>query len=163
MWVCPQSLQSCPTLQPHGRQPPGSSAHGIPQARMLQWVAMPSSRGSSWPRDWTRITCMAGRVLTAEPLGRPNNKHECLVSETDLVKPPGCDDHPYHWPHRCSDMTLDRHLPFGLLKAETQTKVKTDFVWILEHLSLRPPSIKRDRRCKMSCGMDQPAERLFSV
>ena len=110
-----------------------------------------------------RITCMAGRVLTAEPLGRPNNKHECLVSKTDLVKPPGCDDHPYHWPHRCSDMTLDRHLPFGLLRAETQTKVKTDFVWILGHLSLGPPSVKRDRRCKMSCGMDQPAERWFSV
>ena len=32
---------------------PGSSVHGILQARILQWVAMPSSRGSFWPRDWT--------------------------------------------------------------------------------------------------------------
>ena len=33
--------------------PPGSSVHGILQARILEWVAMPFSRGSSWPRDWT--------------------------------------------------------------------------------------------------------------
>ena len=31
--------------------PPGSSVHGILQARILEWVAMPSSRRSSWPRD----------------------------------------------------------------------------------------------------------------
>ena len=36
--------------------PPGSSVHGIPQTRVLEGVAMPSSRGSSWPRDWTRIS-----------------------------------------------------------------------------------------------------------
>ena len=34
--------------------PPGSSVHGILQARILEWIAMPSSRGSSQPRDWTR-------------------------------------------------------------------------------------------------------------
>ena len=37
--------------------PPGSSVHVILQARILEWVAMPSSRGSSWPRDWTCISC----------------------------------------------------------------------------------------------------------
>ena len=36
--------------------PPGGSAHGILQARTLEWVAMPSSRGSSWLRDWTRFS-----------------------------------------------------------------------------------------------------------
>ena len=41
-----QSLQSCPTLQPHGLYSlPGSSVHGIPQARILEWVAMPSLQG----------------------------------------------------------------------------------------------------------------------
>ena len=35
--------------------PPGSSLHGILQARILEWVAMPSSRGSSKPKDWTHI------------------------------------------------------------------------------------------------------------
>ena len=51
-----QSLRSCVTLcDPMDCSPPGSSVHGILQARILQWVAMPSSRGSSWPRDWTRV------------------------------------------------------------------------------------------------------------
>ena len=43
-----KSLQSCPTLcDPMDCSPPGSSVHGILQARILEWVAMPSSRGSS--------------------------------------------------------------------------------------------------------------------
>ena len=41
--------------------PPGSSVHGILQARILEWVAIPFSRGSSWPRDWTWVSCTAGR------------------------------------------------------------------------------------------------------
>ena len=47
-----KSLQSCPTLcDPRDCGPQGSSVHGILQARILEWVAMPSSRGSSRPRD----------------------------------------------------------------------------------------------------------------
>ena len=47
-----KSLQSCPTLcDPMDCSLPGSSVHGILQARILEWVAMPSSRGSSQPRD----------------------------------------------------------------------------------------------------------------
>ena len=50
-------LQSCPTLcSPVDFSPPGSSVCGIRQARILEWVSMPSSRGSSWPRDQTHIT-----------------------------------------------------------------------------------------------------------
>ena len=37
---------------------------GILQARILEWVAMPSSRGSSQPRDWTQVSCIAGRFFT---------------------------------------------------------------------------------------------------
>ena len=44
--------------------PPGSSVHGILQVRILEWVAVPFSRGSSWPRDWTRISHIAARFLT---------------------------------------------------------------------------------------------------
>ena len=43
---------------------PGSSVHGILQARILEWVAIPFHRGSSWPRDWTTISCVAGRFFT---------------------------------------------------------------------------------------------------
>ena len=44
--------------------PPSSSVHGTFQARILEWVAMPSSRGSSQPRDWTQVSHMAGRFFT---------------------------------------------------------------------------------------------------
>ena len=40
----------------------------ILQARILEWVAMPSSRGSFQPRDGTRVSCIADRVFTTEPL-----------------------------------------------------------------------------------------------
>ena len=51
---------------------PDSSVHGILQARILEWVAMPSSRGSSRPRDQTHVSCVsciAGWFFTAEPSG----------------------------------------------------------------------------------------------
>ena len=50
--------------------PPGSSVHGILQARILEWVAMPSSRGSSPFRDRTCVSCIASRFFPAEPLGK---------------------------------------------------------------------------------------------
>ena len=57
-----QSLQSHPTLHnPMDCNPPGSSVHGILQARILEWVAMLSSRGSSQSRDQTQVSCIAGR------------------------------------------------------------------------------------------------------
>ena len=60
-------LQLCLTLcNPMDYNLPGSSVHGILQARILEWVAMPSSRGSSQPRDWTCESCIAGRFFTAE-------------------------------------------------------------------------------------------------
>ena len=51
---------------------PGSSVHGIFQERILELVAMPSSRGSFRPRNLTRISCIAGRFFTAEPPGMPS-------------------------------------------------------------------------------------------
>ena len=57
--------QSCPLLcDPMDCSPPGSCVHGILQARMLEWVAIPSSRGSSWPRDQTWLSCIADRSFT---------------------------------------------------------------------------------------------------
>ena len=55
--MCAKSLQSCPTLcDPMDCSPPGSCVHGILQARILEWVAMPSSRVSSRPRDRTHVS-----------------------------------------------------------------------------------------------------------
>ena len=55
-----KSLQSCPALcDPMGCSLPGSSVHGILQTRILECVALPSSRGSSWPRDQTCVSCIS--------------------------------------------------------------------------------------------------------
>ena len=66
-YLCAKLLQSCLTLyDPMDCSPPGSSVHGILQARILKWVALPSFRGSSQPRDQTQVpcvSCIGGRVL----------------------------------------------------------------------------------------------------
>ena len=57
--------QSCPTLcHPVDCSSPGSSVHGILQAGILEWVAMPFSRGTSLPRDQTWVSCISGRFFT---------------------------------------------------------------------------------------------------
>ena len=57
--------QSCPSLcNPMNYSPPGSCVHEIFQARILEWVAISFSRGSSQPKDRTRVSCTAGRFFT---------------------------------------------------------------------------------------------------
>ena len=56
---------SCPTLcDPMDCSPPGFSVRGIFQARILEWVAMPSSMTSSWSRDRTQVSHIAGGFFT---------------------------------------------------------------------------------------------------
>ena len=55
--------------------PPGSSVHGILQARILGWVVIPFPRGSSWPRDWTQVSCIAGRFFTAWAIREDHRLH----------------------------------------------------------------------------------------
>ena len=65
--ICPMLLvaQSYPTLcDAMECSPPGSSDHGILQARILELVAIPFSRRSPYPRDWNQISCIAGRFFT---------------------------------------------------------------------------------------------------
>ena len=64
--------QSCPSLcYPMHCSPPGSSVHGISQARILEWVAISFSRGSSQLRDQTWVSCLGGGFFTTEPPGKP--------------------------------------------------------------------------------------------
>ena len=56
--------QSYLTLWSMDCSPPGSSVHGILQARILEWVGILFSRGSSQPRDGTQVSCISGRVFT---------------------------------------------------------------------------------------------------
>ena len=71
---CAQLLQSCPTLcDPMDCSPPASSVRGISPARILEWVAMPSSRESSPPKDGTQVfcnCCIAGRFFITGPQGK---------------------------------------------------------------------------------------------
>ena len=62
--VCTCSIMS-DSLQPMDCSPPGSSVLGILQTRILEWVAMPSFRGSFQPRDQTQVSGIVGRFFTA--------------------------------------------------------------------------------------------------
>ena len=66
-YLCAFMCVSCSvvsqSLRPHG-PPSGSSVHGILQARILEWVVISSSRGSSQPRGQTWVSCIRGRFFT---------------------------------------------------------------------------------------------------
>ena len=69
----------CLTLcNPMDCSPPGSSVHGILLARILEWVAMPSSRGSSQPRDQTHISYVSC-------IGRPVLYHQCHLGSPSMI------------------------------------------------------------------------------
>ena len=91
-----KSLQLCPTLcDPTDCSPPGSSVHGILQARILEWVAMPFSRGSSQLRDWTWIFCIAGGFVA--------------VLATRVRKIPG-EGNSYPFQYSCLENSMDRRV-----------------------------------------------------
>ena len=89
--ACMLLLQSCPTLcDPMNYNLPGSSVQGILQARIPEWAAVPSSRGSSRPRDQTRVSYVSFigrwglyyRAVREAPrypvLSNKSSKYECL-------------------------------------------------------------------------------------
>ena len=77
LYVHDKSLQSCPTLcDARDCSPLGSSVHGDSTVRILERAAMPSSRGSSQPKDWTCVSCgfwIAGGFFTTEPPRKPRD------------------------------------------------------------------------------------------
>ena len=92
--VCAQSFKSAPPLcDPVDCSPSGSSLYGILQARILEWVAMNSSRGSFQPRDRTQVSCIsctAGRFLTlsyqrSPDLPLPTCKSLCVGMASTLL------------------------------------------------------------------------------
>ena len=71
IWECMLVAQSCPTLcDTMDCCPPGSSVHGILQANILEWAAISSSMGSSWPRDGTQVSLLQPNTLPSEPPGK---------------------------------------------------------------------------------------------
>ena len=96
--LCAQSLQSCLTLcNPTDCSPPGSLSMGFFQARILEWVVMPSSRGSSQPRDQTPIClhflhCRQILSLPIELPGKPEyniclRKKQCFSGKLHCLDP----------------------------------------------------------------------------
>ena len=77
--------QSYPTLcDPMDCSLTGFSVHGILQAIILQWVAILFSRGSSWPRDRTQVSCIAGRFFTAWAIREAQN-HWIVYLQVEIL------------------------------------------------------------------------------
>ena len=77
-WVCVHAQSCLPLCSPMDWRPPGSSVHGISQARILEWVAISSSRGSSPPSDRTLVSYIYLHwqvdSLPLSPSGKPQNE-----------------------------------------------------------------------------------------
>ena len=99
----------CLTLcDPMDCSPPVSSVHGIPQARILGWVAMPSSRVSFQPRDWTHFSCIGRQIL----YHWATRETACVIREMQIktrIK--------YH------------HTPIRMLKSKTLTHQMLARMW----------------------------------
>ena len=73
--------QSCPTFCDFmDSSLLGSSVHGIAQTRILEWETISSSGESSWPRDWTHISCTGGQILYHSLPGKPETQHTWFFS-----------------------------------------------------------------------------------
>ena len=112
--------QSCQTLcNPKDCSLPVSSVCGISQARILQWVAISFSRGSSQPRDQTQVSYIAGRHFTVRAPGKPNIhwitekprefQKNIYFSLIDYAKAFGCMDYNKLW-KILQEMGIQDHL-----------------------------------------------------
>ena len=82
LWVLSEVTQLCPTLcDPMDCSLPGSSIHGILQARVLEWVAISFSRGSSRPRDRTQVSRIVGRRFS---VSATREVPSLLIRETQI-------------------------------------------------------------------------------
>ena len=84
IWICCCCLVfklSLTLCHPTGCSLPGFSIHGIFQARILKWVAIFFSRGSSWPRDPTCVSCIGGGFFISEPPGKPGDLNRYLYMQ----------------------------------------------------------------------------------
>ena len=111
VWSEVKVIQLCPTLC----HPMDYTVHGILQARILEWVTFPFSRGCSQPRDRTQVSCTAGRVFTSWATKEAPLQYKCLLlspGSTLLI-----------WPHQLplTDMPPPSRQP-ELLQEESREK-----------------------------------------
>ena len=133
--MCGKSLQSCPILCDHmDCSLPSSSVHGILQARTLEWVAMSSSRGSSWPRDPNLcllylLHWQVGATIVLKPTIKDQNLRDSPIPRNLCPFPQIVEiilplislwSYQAHksWPHHnlrlCSPFEMTHALPVGL-------------------------------------------------
>ena len=125
--VCSVALSSLTFCNPLDCSTSGSTVYGIFQARILEWVAISSSRGSSWPRDWTRgdlsffcLPCWQADSLPMRHLGNPWRR--CVLSHSlmsDSLRPHGPVPTRLLWPGGFSrqEYAVDCHALLQGLKA----------------------------------------------
>ena len=119
---CMLSAQVCLTLCNHmSYSPPGSSAHGILQARILDWVAISYSRGSSRPRDQTRVSsCLLHWQKESLPLAQlvrpahsiPKKVHQCREPTSSRQSPISPDQSPHPIASSFNYLHLKQHKSF---------------------------------------------------
>ena len=90
---------------------PGFSVHGVLQARTLEWVAIPSSTGSSWPRDQTCVSYIAGRFFTIWAI-REVTESVLSFGKTDFIGVPSCFQLAGGCYHLLTEKPLSQKLPF---------------------------------------------------
>ena len=118
------------SLRPHGCSLPGFSIHGILQERILEWVAIPFSGGSSWSRDGTWVSYTAGRFFTSEPQGTPS------VILFNLKKERHCNsDEPWRYYARWNNLVTKDTVWFHLHKVSRvvrflETENKSGCQWL---------------------------------
>ena len=72
------------SCNPMDCSPPGSSVHEYFQARILEWTAISFSRGSSWPRNWTQVFCIAGRFFTDWAMREAQSMYRPIIIQKSI-------------------------------------------------------------------------------
>ena len=126
------------SLWPHGCSPPGSSVHGILQARILEWFSISFSRRFSWSRDWTQFSCIAGRFFTIWVIWEApfSSLSGCRVTHNGLLRPwvvPWnselicfCNYPCIHWEHSTLKLTSNSLDIFTVFPLEFRRSVVSD-------------------------------------
>ena len=121
--------QSYLTLwDPMDCSPPGSSVHEIIQTRILEWVNIHFSRRSSWPRDWTQVTCIADSFFTVWAIREAHIEHERKWSHSVMSD---CD----HMDHSLPDSSIHgifqaRVLEWIAIAFSRRSSQSRDWTWV---------------------------------
>ena len=142
-------VQSRSTLcDPVDCNPLDSSAYRIFQARILEWVAISSCREFSWPRDRTRVSCIAGGFFTTEPCGNPPAMQE--MQEIRVWSPAGGNGNPFQY--SCLENPVEREAWWA-----TVHRVPKNWTWLSDwarwaHLTNKSSS-NLSRHNPLSCHL----------